>query len=109
MQMVKALSTRPAGNAFVPGPLGNVLPAFTSHRVWIGQWFLTPDYAERLQMFDQFTTNPARGQEFREMVRQQQIRYIVVQASRAGFVSEQLQGAVSERTDHGNLALLVLR
>lgn len=109
MQVVQTLSTRPAGNAMVPTSLGNVLPAFTHHRVWIGQWFLTPNYGERSQAFEQFTTNPALRQQFRDVVRQQQIRYVVVQASRAGLVSEQLEGAVTERINHGNLELLVLR
>ncbi|MDZ4696891.1 MAG: hypothetical protein SGI86_17270 [Deltaproteobacteria bacterium] len=51
IDIAAALKEMPSGNALVPPAFGNVLPALTSHRVWVGHWFLTPDYQWRAQTY----------------------------------------------------------
>jgi hypothetical protein len=109
MSVVQTLAERPAGNALVPSGLGNVLPAFSPHRVWVGHWFLTPHYYERQETFRRLTSNRNAAPQLRELVHEQQIRYLVAPATRAKLVAEALGEAVSERHPHGELELFVLR
>jgi hypothetical protein len=109
MSVVQTLSELPAGNALVPSGVGNVLPAFSPHRVWVGHWFLTPDYYERHETFRRLISNRSAAPELRKLVHEQQIRYLVVPSARYELVAEALGQAVGERLPHGELELLVLR
>jgi hypothetical protein len=109
MSAVQTLSEWPTGNALVPSGVGNVLPAFSSHRVWVGHWFLTPDFYERNEIFRRLTSDRSAAPRLRELVRKQHIRYVVVPSARYELVAEALGQAVSERHPHGELELLVLR
>jgi hypothetical protein len=108
MGMVRILESEPAGNALVPAGLGNVLPAFTPHRVWVGHPFLTPDYFAREELFDRLTSDPAYAERLRATLRKQRIRYLVVPAERADALVERLGPDVAQRRRHGRLELLVL-
>jgi len=103
------LQRRPAGNALVPPTLGNLVPAYTSHRVWVGHWFMTPDKVRRAAQYEQWTTDPAHANELRELVDREAIAYLVVPAARGDAVSRELGAAVVERAPHGEVELLVLR
>ena len=109
MRLVETLSREPAGNALVPPGLGNILPAFTSHRVWAGHWFLTPDFRVREKMYQWFTTSRSAAEQFRAVLHEQRIRYLVVPAAGSDFVANQLGEDVVERRPHGELELLILR
>lgn len=109
MRVVAELAARPPGNVLAPTGLGNVLPAFTSDRVWVGHWFLTPDYSARASLYQRFTTNGAAADQLRAVLREQRIRYLVVSSGRADFVTKQLGGQVAERRRHGELETLVLQ
>ena len=103
------LQRRPAGNALVPPALGNLLPAFTPHRVWVGHWFMTPDKVGRAAQYERWTSDPSTLAGLQDVVRSQAIAYLVVPAGSTAAVARQLDGAVAERIPHGALDLLVLR
>ena len=109
MDVVATLATEPAGNALVTPGVGTVLPAFTPHRVWVGHWFLTPTFSVRSEMFRRFVSNRQAAEAFRGVLREQQIRYLVVPAARTDFVVSELEGYAVERRPHGELDLLILR
>ncbi|MEN8159596.1 MAG: hypothetical protein ABFS41_05930 [Myxococcota bacterium] len=108
MGMVELLADEPTGNALVPSGLGNVLPAFSAHRVWVGHWFLTPDFFEREALLHRLTTQPRMGPQLVRLLEEQAIRYIVVPRARADFVARQLGASVAERRRVGGLELLVV-
>src|SRR5262249_47152239 len=58
-EVLEDLAARPAGHVLGPADLGNFIPAFTPHRVWVGQWFLTPDALGRAQRFEALMADPA--------------------------------------------------
>jgi hypothetical protein len=103
------LQGRPAGNALVPPTLGNILPAFTPHRVWVGHWFMTPDKLIRAAQYEEWTSDPAHASELRDLVDREAIDYLVVPTARVAVVSRALGAAVVERAPHGEVELLVLR
>jgi hypothetical protein len=105
------LAARPAGNAIVPPSLGNLLPAYTPHRVWVGHWFMTPDRPQRAARYARWTSDPADAaalDDMREVVRAQAIAYVVVPAGAAPAVAGALGDRVIERRPHGALELLIL-
>lgn len=107
--VVLDLQRRPAGNALVPPRLGNILPAFTPHHVWVGHWFLSPDVTQRTERYQAWTSDPARADELRALLAEQAIDYLVVPTERAEAVAQSLGGAVAERSAYGSVELLVLR
>ncbi len=109
MNVIETLATQPAGNALVPASLGNALPAFTPHRVWLGHWFLTPDFVARSETFRRLFSDPDAAAELRELVREQHIAYLVIPASLTKRVTEALAPAAVQRIAHGRVDLLVLR
>lgn len=107
-KIVSTLSGLPAGNALVPAPLGNVLPAFTPHRVWIGHWFLTPDALARGRHYQELVDGTADPAALRRLIDGQSIRYAVLPNERGDRWSEILADRVVGRRGHGELELLVL-
>lgn len=105
------LAARPRGNAIVPPALGNLLPAYTAHRVWAGHWFMTPEKPRRAARYARWTSTPdAPGalDDLRGVVREQAIAYVVVPSEVAPAIAAALGEAVAERRPHGTLELLVL-
>jgi len=107
-EVIVDLQGRPRGNAIVPPALGNLLPAFTSHRVWVGHWFMTPEKPQRAARYERWTTDPGALSELRDLVRAQEIAYVVVPAGVAPAVADALFDRVDARVRHGALELLVL-
>jgi len=76
--IVEAMAELPAGNAVVPPVLGNLLPAYSSHQVWVGQWFLTPDYKTKKQQFQSLVEDPESMRKFSSTFADQSIDYLVL-------------------------------
>jgi hypothetical protein len=109
MRLVEDLAREPAGNALVPAWLGNVLPAFTSHRVWVGHWFLTPDFFVRKRVFERLIAGRAAAPQLDSLLRAERIRYLVVPAGSSRLVAGLLGERVAERRLSGRFELFVLR
>jgi hypothetical protein len=107
-RIVKTLALRQAGNALVPPDLGNVIPAFTPDRVWVGQWFLTPEYTRKVAAYRDLVGNPKLFVLLEALIREQHIRYFVAPKDKADQLSELLGKRVQEQLPHGNWVLFVL-
>jgi hypothetical protein len=108
-EVIEDLASRPGGNVLAPADLGNLIPAFTPHRVWVGQWFLTPDALARARRFEALVSQPSAGGELARLIDEQRIDYLIVPRARAAAVAAELGGRVGERKAHGALELLALR
>jgi hypothetical protein len=109
MRVVHAISSRPPGNVLAPVDLGNLIPAFAPHRVWLGHWFLTPDFRNRWDTYERLTANPQAKDELLALLDQQRIRYLVLAADRAGRLAQSLAGRIVERAPLGDYELWELR
>jgi len=108
MRVVRFLEPLPPGNVLSPAEVGNLIPAFTRHRVYVGHWFLSPGYHRRVATFDRLTTPPEAAQALPGFVTQNQVRYVVVADERASEVERVLSASVRHRTDLGTLVVFEL-
>jgi len=109
MQVVMAFNKLPAGNALVPPPIGNILPARSGHRVWIGHWFLTPEFEERYRAYETMIRDPQGFPGLENLLRENQIRYFVVPTDRAREFVQRLGANVENAVPQGHWTLLTLR
>jgi len=106
--LVSDLALRPAGNALLPPVLGNVLPAYAPHKVWMGHWFLTPDGAARKQAYVRMMKAPGAAPELRKLCLEQEVRYLAVLREHSARVAHALDRSIVERVEFGGLMLFVL-
>ena len=78
VEATDVLASLPSGNALVPPLLGNMLPAYTSHRVWVGHWWLTPDAPRRTADYESMATDSRQLARLRQVLADQSIRYAVL-------------------------------
>lgn len=105
--LLEHLSRQGAGNVLAPAELGNMIPAYSHHKVFVGHWFLTPDYEERSRLYDRLVGAPEAVGELALLVGEQEIDYLIV---RSEDVSSELALGlgVRERKGFGPFEVLAL-
>lgn len=107
-QVLQLLATLPAGNVLSPADLGNYVPAYGPHRVFAGQWFLTPQYAQRAQQALAVARGSTTAPELLALVDAQRLRYLVVGTAAAPALSTVLGARVERTLGAGDLSIIVL-
>ena len=108
IEAVERLANEPAGNVLAPWQLGNLIPAYGPQRVFVGHWFLTPDYAERARRYAAVVGDPAEQPALRDLVDRERIRYLVASADSAPRLAAALGERVEGSERAGGIAILVL-
>jgi len=108
VDVIAALREMPAGNALVPASLGNLVPAFTQHRVWVGHWFLTPDAVARATQYQKLAGEEIDTERLLRFVNEHSVQYAVVSHHRTEAWLEILGDRVVDRQQYRELDLLVL-
>ncbi|MFO1498712.1 MAG: hypothetical protein U1G07_10015 [Verrucomicrobiota bacterium] len=107
IDITATLAQLPPGNVLAPPDLGNILPAYTPHRVWVGHWFLTPNYEAKAQLYMSLARGEGSPDALLNLLAEQRIRYLVLPLSRARELSA-LKTKVVNAHVFGKLALLTL-
>lgn len=107
MHAVEALAPLPPGNVLATMDVGLWVPAYTDHRVFVGQWFLTPSAQQRATAAEAALTG-LRAPQLVQLVDAEHIRYIVAPASSAPVVASVLEGRVRRTLPAGQWVVLVL-
>jgi hypothetical protein len=81
LEVARLLAAEPAGNVLAPWDLGNVIPAYGPHRVYVGHWFLTPDYTTRAQAYATLVNTPGREVDLMTLLSEERVRYLVTPAA----------------------------
>lgn len=107
-QVLEALASLPPGNVLAPADLGNHIPAYTSNRVYVGHWFLTPQYdARAAEALD--IANGQLPDGFEKLLDDQHISYLVTTRRAALDIQNRLGARVQETVDRRDLSLMILR
>jgi hypothetical protein len=106
-ELLKALGAAPEGNVLAPAYFGNLIPAYGPHRVFVGQWFLTPDYDRRSALYEQLVADPRRERELIALVLRERFRYVVVPELAAQRITKLLP-VIAEPVAYGPYVLLRL-
>lgn len=110
MAVIERLKIEPAGNVLAPAMLGNLIPAYTPHRVFVGHWFLTPYYDERDQEYSELIQNaPAHAAELIKLVKSQRIAYFVVPLASVGPIRSILGDRIKNIAVLNSSAILLLK
>jgi hypothetical protein len=107
-RLLATLERVPPGNVLCAPDVGNLVPAFGPHRVYVGQWFMTPEYVARSQAWARLVDQGGE-EELRRVVAAERIDYLVVPAPRAESIAGALALERPRVEVHGTLALLRLR
>jgi hypothetical protein len=99
-EAIEILKSLPEGNVLCDPIIGNFVPALTQHKVYVGHWFLTPEYTQKSKRY----TEAMQGKGVRELVRSENIRYIIGPLVSLPVLSRDLQ--VETITSWQDIALL---
>jgi hypothetical protein len=99
-EAIEILKSLPEGNVLCDPIIGNFVPALTQHKVYVGHWFLTPEYAQKSRRY----IEAMQGKGVRELVRSENIRYIIAPLASLPVLSRDLQ--VETITSWQDIALL---
>jgi hypothetical protein len=100
------LARLPPGRVLSPPQMGLLVPASTSHSVWAGHWFLTPDYWPKAELYGQLIADPAREKELRGLVDAERIDYLIVPSQAAARLGEAFGDDLEQQRSLGGLHLL---
>jgi len=107
MHAVEALASLPPGNVLSTMDVGQWVPAYTDHRVYVGQWFLTPSAQQRAAAAQVVLTG-MRAPQLVQTVDEEHIRYVVAPTSAVPMVGSALDGRITRTLPAGQLTVLVL-
>ena len=69
---------------------------------------MTPNYTERSELYASLSKNPEQIEALQSLLKQQQIRYLVLPASRADLIEARLGPSIAEGQTFGGLVLLTV-
>jgi hypothetical protein len=85
--IVARLAELPAGHVMADATIGRLVPAFAAHRVFVGHWFMTPDYAARRETARRLTQGAMAADEVRAVLARDAIRWVVAPAPMAAALA----------------------
>ena len=78
MAAVGRLAQEPAGKVYTSPHIGTLIPAYTPHRVYLGHWFLTPDYPAKLAYFNDLMEGRASPRGLADLIQKEAIDYVLL-------------------------------
>lgn len=109
VQMINELDDLPSGNVLTNPALGNAIPAYTPHRVWVGHHFLTPEYYQRSRAYPALVSKSANNDALVQIVNSHNITYIVDTAANEANIRAALGNAVDTTIRKNDAVLFVLK
>ncbi len=112
----KTLAAEPEGNVMASAALGNAIPACAPDHVFVGQWFMTPQYGQKSNVYEmlvKYLDVPERAADADQSVRQvlidNRIRYLVIPTRDAAKAQDVLGAAFVRKLDAGFLCIIEVK
>ena len=94
--------------------LGNIIPAFTQDRVYVGHWFMTPEYHDKAESYAQVVkalqsgdASAERVDPLRAFLNANHIRYLIVSANATDLAKTMLGAEVEKTIEAGAWGIVV--
>ncbi|MAR08523.1 MAG: hypothetical protein CL681_10660 [Blastopirellula sp.] len=107
-QIISELQALPAGRLLADHELGSIVPTYTSHQVYVGHWFLSPDFLAKRERYAKLTSDAQYAPELARLVAEQQIDYLLVPRQQANWVAERFADRYSKRITFHSQTLFAL-
>lgn len=107
-QIVAELSALPAGRVLADHELGAILPTYTPHRVYVGHWFLSPDYLAKRDRYVTFTSDVKYASQLEQLVDAQAVDYLLVPRQQASWVAKRFANRTTARITFRSQTLFVI-
>lgn len=108
LEAVQTLAREPAGAVFTSPSLGTMLPAWSAHRVVVGHWFLTPDYAAWRDWYDAVMAGRVSLAEVLARLEREQVRWVLLPPRARAELAAGLETAGERRDLAGGYRLFRL-
>lgn len=109
-QALDWLKGRPAGNVLCSGRFGLLVPVYTDHRVFVGHWFLSPEYREKDELFYKLVaTANIKPDDLLRQLYIHKIDYFIVPTLASNSVVNALGELVSDRVNIGEMTIITLK
>ena len=106
---IERLRQEPAGRVYSTPFLGTLIPAFTSHRVYAGHWFLTPGHAAKQKYFLDLIEGRAGPEELVDLLQREPIDYVLLPPATPLNVVEAVRPLASREVQVHHYLLFHLR
>jgi hypothetical protein len=103
-----SLAALPPGNVLCESGVGNAVPAFGPHRVFVGHWFMTPDREGRAELAGR-ALGPGGGALARQLVESERIDYVLAVTPAVPSLAAALADLAPRVETHGEVSILALR
>lgn len=112
MALIRDLADEPPGNVLAPPEFGNIIPAFSTHRVWVGHWFMTPGFQSLAATYQRWFGGAEAPVTFRREIlhtlSSQRIRWVVLPSPCVPAMKEALAGVPFSIRQFGAHALVAI-
>jgi len=105
----QALAREPAAAVFTSPHVGTVLPAYTAHRMVVGHWFLTPDYAARRDWYHAVMAGRVPAAEVLAALEREAVRWVLLPPGGPAELQSALERAAEHEETFGDYRLFRLR
>ncbi|MBU6400477.1 MAG: hypothetical protein KGS61_09180 [Verrucomicrobia bacterium] len=109
MRAVARISRERPGKVYTSSEIGEVLPAYSSHRVYVGHWFLTPDYLTKRNYFIALREGRADPGGLVELVQREGIDYVLLPPAMPAPVVDALRPRAKRVETTEGFTLLFMR
>jgi hypothetical protein len=109
MSAVSRLAQEPAGLVYTAPHLGTMIPAITHHRVYMGHWFLTPDFSAKQDYFLALADGRANPEGLRDLILNERMDYVLLPSAMPRPVLEVARTLATDVIDTGGAVLLIIR
>lgn len=109
LAVAQRLGLEPTGNVLCSAELGNLVPGLSADHVYVGHWFMTPEFEARKAEVEQlFGAAHLDGEHLRTLVRRERLRYVVLPRRLADEARSALADLRPREANFASLTLLML-
>jgi hypothetical protein len=116
LAVAQTLSTAPDGPVLASPGLGNLIPAYAPQHVYVGQWFMTPDFMEKSHDYEQLLAclesqddSTQLASDVRQFVSRNTFRYVIIPTRVAPRAASFFRDSLAKKSEVGVLTILELK